>query len=80
MKHFCFPDNSGISGKYKYDQCICCQEVGPASEKKDDAHLQCITDHEGFIGNCLNRHVIEVSLYAFVKRDGPIDDNEPINE
>jgi hypothetical protein len=24
--------------------------------------------------------VIEVSLYAFVKRDGPIDDNEPINE
>ena len=62
------------------DECICCQEVGPASEKKDDAHLQCITDHEGFIGNCLNRHVIEVSLYAFVKRDGPIDDNEPINE
>lgn len=46
----------------------------------DDAHLQCITDHEGFIGNCLNRHVIEVSLYEFVERDGPIDDNEPINE
>lgn len=62
------------------DECICCQEVGPASEKMDDARLQCITDHEGFIGNCLNRYVIEVSLYEFVERDGPIDDNEPINE
>ena len=61
-------------------ECLCCHEIGPVSEKLDDCHIGCITDHEGFVGNCLNRHVIEVSLYEFVEHDGPIDDNEPINE
>lgn len=49
-------------------------------EKIDDASLNCITEHEGFVGNCLNRHVIEVSMYEYVEREGPVDDNEPINE
>ncbi|XP_063403855.1 P2X purinoceptor 7-like [Mytilus trossulus] len=62
------------------DECLCCKEVGPVAEKMEDEDLDCITDHEGFTGNCLNRHVIEVSLYDFVERQGPIDDNEPIHE
>ncbi|KAL5020317.1 hypothetical protein ScPMuIL_003209 [Solemya velum] len=62
------------------DECLCCREVGPIDEKLDEANLPCITKHERFLGNCLNRHVIEVSLYEYVEYDGPIDDNEPINE
>ncbi|XP_052103050.1 uncharacterized protein LOC127736526 [Mytilus californianus] len=54
------------------DECICCKEVGQVAEKIEDGDLDCITDHEWFTGNCLNRHVIEVSLYGFVERQGPI--------
>ena len=62
------------------DECLCCHEVGPISEKIDDAGVTCITQHEGFIGNCLNRHVLETPIYEFVEQDGPTDDNEPIHE
>ena len=30
--------------------------------------------------NCLNRHVLHVSMYEFLENVGPFDDNEPINE
>ena len=39
-----------------------------------------MTEHEGFIANCLNRDVLEVSLYEYVHYEGPLDDNEPIHE
>ncbi|XP_052075797.1 P2X purinoceptor 7-like [Mytilus californianus] len=42
--------------------------------------LNCITEHEIFIANCLNRHVLQVSMYAYMEHVGPFDDNEPINE
>ena len=61
-------------------ECLCCQEVEPIQEKMEEMNLTCITQHEGFTGNCLNRHVLEVSLYEFVEQNGSIDDNEPINE
>ena len=59
-------------------ECLCCNEVDAIDEKRGD--LACITLHEGFIANCLNRDVIEVSLYEFVAYDGPLDVNEPIHE
>ncbi|CAC5426252.1 unnamed protein product [Mytilus coruscus] len=62
------------------DECICWKEVGPVADKKENGDLECITDHEGFTGNSLNRHVIEVSLYDFVETQGPVDDDEPIHE
>lgn len=46
--------------------------------KIDSKNLKCITQHKGSQGNCLNVDVLEVSLYDYVERDGPKDDNEPI--
>ena len=48
------------------EECICCHEVGPVEEILDESGLSCITHHEGFIGNCLNRYVIQVSLSEHV--------------
>ena len=62
------------------EECLCCQEVAPISEKMEDKHLKCITEHDGFRGNCLNIDVLEVSMYEFIDRDGPLDDNEPIHK
>jgi hypothetical protein len=42
--------------------------------------MQCITDSDIFISNCLNRHVLHVSMYEFLENVGPFDDNEPLNE
>ncbi len=55
-----------------------CQEFQDLTEKLDD--FTCITQHAGFIGNCLNRDVVEVSFYEFLQLDGPIGDEEPIHE
>jgi hypothetical protein len=42
--------------------------------------MQCITDSDIFISNCLNRHVLHISMYEFLENVGPFDDNEPLNE
>jgi hypothetical protein len=56
----------------------CCMEFGELSEKLDG--FCCITQHPGFVGNCLNRDVIEVSFYEFLQQNGPVGDEEPIHE
>jgi len=61
-------------------ECLCCREVPPVDEKVEEKGLKCITEHEDFIANCLHRGVLEVSLYEYVEYEGPVDDNEPINE
>lgn len=62
------------------DECLCCGEVSAVQCQMQDDDLQCITDHEVFIANCLNRHVLQVSMYEYIENVGPFDDNEPINE
>ena len=42
----------------------------------EEFNIKCMTMHEGFIGNCLNRYVILAALYAYVQGISPIDDNE----
>ena len=47
--------------------------------------IKCITEYDGFGdlgGNYLNKDVLEIPMYDFVDRDGPLDDNfiEPIHE
>jgi hypothetical protein len=54
------------------EECICCVEV-PA------VHSQILSE-DIFISNCLNRHVLHVSMYEFWENVGPFDTNEPINE
>lgn len=56
-------------------ECICCCEVGPIDAILSENDMECVTHHEGFQGNCLNRYVIQVSLLDYVQMEGPIDDN-----
>lgn len=62
------------------EECLCCLEIAPVLEKAEAKHLKCITEHNGFQGNCLNIDVLEVSMYEFIDTDGPLDDNEPIHK
>ncbi|XP_045179120.1 uncharacterized protein LOC123538801 [Mercenaria mercenaria] len=59
-------------------ECKCCHEFPDLAEKLDG--FTCITQHPGFVGNCLNRDVVEVSFYEFLQRNGPIGDEEPVHE
>ena len=61
-------------------ESLCCQEVTPLDLMVEEAGLSCATEHETFRVNCLDRRVIEVSLYEFVILQGPIDDNEEIHK
>ncbi|XP_048740003.2 P2X purinoceptor 7-like [Ostrea edulis] len=61
-------------------ECICCDEIPVIDELRGSSDLECITQHRTFIDNCLNARVLEVSLYGFIQREGPLDDNETINE
>ena len=62
------------------EECICCVEVPAVHSQMLSEDMQCITDSDIFISNCLNRHVLHVSMYKFLENVGPFDDNEPINE
>ncbi|XP_045207039.1 uncharacterized protein LOC123559368 [Mercenaria mercenaria] len=46
----------------------CCEVNDIVKSKMGDLH--CITEHEGFIANCLNIHVLEASYYEFVENEG----------
>jgi hypothetical protein len=54
-----------------------CQQSTPRCYQRTCSVLQTVTI---FISNCLNRHVLHVSMYEFLENVGPFDDNEPINE
>ena len=62
------------------EECICCVEVPTVHSQMLSEDMQCITDSDIFISNCLNRHVLHVSMYEFLENVGPFDDNEPIND
>ena len=58
----------------------CCKDFTLCMEKIADTDLTCITQHEGFQVNCLNRHVLELAFYEYLDFNGPIGDEEPIHE
>jgi hypothetical protein len=62
------------------EECICCVEVPAVHSQMLSEDMQCITDSDIFISNCLNRHVLHVSMYEFLENVCPFDDSEPINE
>ncbi|XP_071945823.1 uncharacterized protein [Antedon mediterranea] len=49
-------------------------------QKMSDQDVECITLHTGFKNNCLDRDVIEVSFWHYVKKQGPFDDDHPVNQ
>jgi hypothetical protein len=46
----------------------------------EDGDISCITEHDILVANCLNRHVLHISMLEYLENVGPLDDNEPINE
>ena len=42
------------------EECICCVEVPAVHSQMLSEDMQCITDSDIFISNCLNRHVLHV--------------------
>lgn len=56
----------------------CCHNTNIVDSKMESEQLHCITEHEGFIGNCVNIHVLETSYYEFIQSEGLHE--EPIHE
>ena len=42
--------------------------------------VSCITEHPGFIYNCLQKYVLMATRYEFIHADGPIGDDIHPNE
>ena len=61
-------------------ECVCWTEISAVDSNRDSSDIECITHHKTSIDNCLNLRVLVVSLYDYIQSEGPLDDNEPINE
>ena len=61
-------------------ECVRCTEIPAVDSIRDSSEIECITQPQTFIDNFLNLRVLEVSLYDYIQSQGPLDDNEPINE
>ena len=59
------------------DECICCTEIGAVQAESEKGDHLCITESQIFIANCLNRHVLHVSMYEYLQNVGPLDYNQP---
>ena len=62
------------------EECICCQEIPAVRENAEMSGVNCITDSQIFKDNCLNRNVLQVSMYEYIENVGPIDDNQAAHE
>ncbi|KAJ8310929.1 hypothetical protein KUTeg_011519 [Tegillarca granosa] len=62
------------------EKCCCCTSVAAVNEKVISASIKCITEHEGFIVNCLNNYVLESSYYEYIQENGRLGENEFIHE
>jgi hypothetical protein len=62
------------------EECICCQAISAVSTNMEDSDISCITEHDICVANCLNRHVLHISMLEYLENVGPLDDNELINE
>ena len=50
--------------------------IVPVKQFVDDLDHQCITQHPGYDGNCLNQYVIQASFYEFLDDYGHVGDDE----
>lgn len=60
-------------------ECKCCLGIPDVARIVRQENVECITKHESFVANCLNRHVLEVSYFEYIQDDGHLGD-EPVHE
>jgi hypothetical protein len=58
------------------EECICCQAISTVIINMEDSDISCITEHDILVANCLNRHVLHMSMLEYLENLGPLDDNE----
>ena len=51
----------------KPETSFCCRERGIIFNLAHDHGLDCITQHPGYDGNCLNEYVVETSFFEFLE-------------
>ena len=64
----------------KPETSFCCTERGAIYNLVHDLGLNCITQHPGYEGNCLNEYVVETSFYEFLEDYGHVGDDEPVHK
>lgn len=58
----------------------CCRHTNVVDSKVEEQDLECITEHEGFIVNCLNHYVLETSYYEYIQDNGRLEEGQFIFE
>lgn len=61
-------------------ECKCCHFYAAIEPRLKETEVNCITNHEGFIANCLNRWVLETSFYEYLQENGPLEENERVHK
>jgi len=61
-------------------ECECCKRTNIVDGEIEEAGLTCITQHEGFVVNCVNQYLLETSFYEHRQENGPLEQNERIHE
>jgi hypothetical protein len=61
-------------------ECQCCAETTRIQDIVEEEVIECITEHQVFIDNCLNINVLHVCMYEYLQNDGPLDDNQVSHE
>ena len=59
-------------------ESLCCCEVPRIENEAQTENIDCITEHEGFSAVCLNRHVVESSIYQiyqYIEEQHYVDDH-----
>ena len=61
-------------------ECKCCHFYAAIEPSLKETEVNCITEHEGFMANCLNRWVLETSFYEYIQENGPLEENELVHK
>ncbi|XP_056021417.1 uncharacterized protein LOC125664129 [Ostrea edulis] len=57
----------------------CCHAFSTIVPRLEEMGVSCITDHGGFVANCLNRWVLETLYYEYFQDNGPLEEGELIH-
>jgi hypothetical protein len=55
------------------EECICCQAISTVIINMEDGDISCITEHDILVANCLNRHVLHISMLEYLENVRPLD-------